>query len=98
MSAEEMAVLLGVALLTYATRAGGFFAMRFVRMTPRVRQWLGALPLSVMGAFLAPVALAGGIAELAGLAVTVVLTRAVSNGIAPILGGIGTVAALRAVL
>lgn len=98
MSLEEALVLLGLGASTYATRAGGFFLMRFVRVTPRVRQWLASLPMAVMGAFLAPVALSGGIAELAAMAVTVVVTRTVNSTIAPIVSGVGTVALLRAVL
>jgi uncharacterized membrane protein len=94
---EHAALILLLAVSTYACRAGGYVAMRFVRLTPRMRQWLDALPLAVMGAFLAPSALEGGVAETAGLVVTVAVTRIWNNSLTATLAGVAVVAALRAV-
>lgn len=98
MPAEHVILVVLLALSTYACRAGGYVAMRYVRLTPRVRQWLDALPLAVMGAFLAPIAIDGGVPETAGLAATVVATRFSGNSLVATLVGVVVVAALRAVL
>ncbi len=98
MPLEHVVLVLLLAASTYACRAGGYVAMRFVRLTPRVRQWLDALPLAVMGAFLAPIALDGGVAETAGLAATVAATRLTGNSLIATLVGVVVVAGLRAVL
>jgi uncharacterized membrane protein len=98
MTPEILALLVVLGLLTYGTRVGGYVAMRFVRITPRVRQWLNATPMAVIGAFLAPIALAGGIAEIAGIAVTAAATRVTGDGLISTTAGVITVAALRVIL
>lgn len=98
MTPEIFALLLVLGALTYFTRVGGYVAMRFVRITPRVRQWLNAIPMAVMGAFLAPIALAGGIAEIAGIAVTAAATRITGDGLISTTAGVVAVAGIRAVL
>lgn len=58
-------VLLGFASL--ACRLSGFFIMRYVSITPRVDAWLRAIPISLVGAILGPVAINGGPPEWLGL-------------------------------
>ena len=57
-------LLLGIA--TYACRAGGFFLMRYVAITPRVEAWLRSIPIALIGALLGPIAVTGGPPEWLG--------------------------------
>jgi branched-subunit amino acid transport protein len=41
-------LLLGIA--SYTCRAGGFFLMRYVALTPPVEAWLRAIPIALVGA------------------------------------------------
>jgi len=67
------AVMMGV---TVASRAGGFWLMGYVNITPRVRRMLEALPGSIIVAAALPVAIKGGaivvFAILAAMAVTII--------------------------
>ena len=86
-----------MALATYLCRAGGFFLMRFVRITPRVEAGLKALPIALMGAVLGPIAFNGGPPEWAGLVVAVVVMRLAGNEFLAVIGGMAAVALLRAI-
>ena len=46
--------------VTVASRLGGYFMMRYVEVTPRVRRMLDALPGSIIVAAALPVAVNGG--------------------------------------
>jgi len=95
---DALAAILLMALATYLCRVGGFYLMRFVRITPRVEAGLKALPIALMGAVLGPIAFNGGPAEWIGLAVAVVLMRFAGNEFIAVLGAIASVALLRTVL
>ena len=86
----------GMAVITYLCRAGGYWAMGLVRITPRVERWLAAMPSAVIAAILAKALAAGGAIEAVGVVAAFVITRAISNDFAGMLAGIGAVAALRA--
>jgi uncharacterized membrane protein len=88
-------LLLALALAAYACRAGGFWLMRFVAMTPRLEAALRAAPLAVMVGVVAPAALHGGVAELAGLAVTGLLMAWRGNDVVAMLAGVAAVALAR---
>jgi uncharacterized membrane protein len=85
----------GMALVTYGCRAGGFWAMRFVRLTPRLEGWLAAMPSAVVAAILARALAEAGTVELASAIAAFALARAIGNDFAGLAAGIGTVAALR---
>ena len=70
-------LLLGIA--TYACRAGGFFLMRYVTITPRVEAWLRSIPIALIGALLGPIAVTGGPPEWLGLAAAIGLMYLTSN-------------------
>jgi uncharacterized membrane protein len=84
-----------MALATYLCRAGGFFLMRFVRITPRVEAGLKALPIALMGAILGPIAANGGPAEWVGLLVAVVAMRLSGNEFVAVVLAMASVAGLR---
>jgi uncharacterized membrane protein len=46
--------ILGMALVTYMTRAGGLWLMSFVTPSPRVEAWLRQIPGAVLISIIAP--------------------------------------------
>lgn len=63
-------IILGGAILTYLTRAGGHLVLsRFDRLHPRVAAALDAVPAAVLTTLVAPAAASAGPAELGALAV-----------------------------
>ncbi len=87
--------ILGMALVTYITRAGGFWLMGLVTPSPRIEAWLRQIPGAVLMAIIAPTALASSFAEtLAALATALVA----QNVLVAMLIGVGTVSLLRLVL
>ncbi len=89
-------LLLGVA--SYACRFSGFFLMRFMSLTPRVEAWLHAIPISLIGAMLAPIAVNGGPPEWLGLVTAIGLMRISANEFFSSVGAVAVVAATRAVM
>lgn len=90
--------ILGMALVTYATRAGGFWLMGLVTPSPRMEAWLRQIPGAVLVAIIAPTVLASSLAEtLAALASALVALRT-KNVLVAMLVGVGAVWVLRMVL
>jgi uncharacterized membrane protein len=90
--------ILGMALVTYITRAGGFWLMGLVTPSPRIEAWLRQIPGAVLMAIIAPTVLASSFAEtLAALATALVALRT-KNVLVAMLIGVGTVSLLRLVL
>lgn len=92
---ELLPLLLALALASFACRAGGFWLMRFVNVTPRVQAALKAAPLAVMIGIVAPVAAKGSLPELAGLVATGIVMRATGRDLLAALAGVVVVAAGR---
>src|SRR6266436_7580268 len=90
--------ILGMALVTYLTRAGGLWLMSFVTPSPRVEAWLRQIPGAVLVAIVAPTVLASSLAEtLAALASALVALRT-KNVLVAMVVGVGAVWVLRMVL
>jgi uncharacterized membrane protein len=90
--------ILGMALVTYATRAGGFWLMGLVTPTPRIEAWLRQIPGAVLVAIIAPAVLASSLAEtLAALATMLVAIRT-KNVLVAMLVGVAAVWLLRLIL
>jgi uncharacterized membrane protein len=88
--------ILGMALATYATRAGGLWLMGRVRPSPRVERWLRHIPGAVLVSIVAPIVAAGGPAEWLAVGVTLGLgMRTGGNVLLAMLGGVGVVWAAR---
>jgi uncharacterized membrane protein len=64
-----VAVILAMAVVTYSMRAGGFWLMRYVTVTPRVRRMLEASPGAVIVATVAPIVLREGLPALVAVLV-----------------------------
>ena len=76
-----------MALATYATRAGGLWLASRLALSERAEAWLDYIPGAILVSIVAPVVLAGGIAEaLAALAVILVAWRTGSLPIAMVTG------------
>lgn len=95
MTPDLVVALLAMGAVSYACRAGGFWAMRFVRLSGRVRAWLNGIPIAVMGAVLAPAIYRGGPAEWLGFAVTVGLMKATGSDLLAVGAGVAVVALAR---
>jgi uncharacterized membrane protein len=92
---DLLPLLLAVTLASFACRAGGFWLMRFVSVTPRVQAALKAAPPAVMVGIIVPAALRSGIPEWLGLVVTAVVMQLVRRDLVAALAGVATVAVCR---
>jgi uncharacterized membrane protein len=96
---ELLVALLVMAAVSYACRVSGFVMMRFVPLNaPRVRAWINGIPVSIMGALLAPALLKGGPAEWLGFVVAGGVFKATGNDIAAVVAAVVAVAITRALL
>lgn len=64
MPGDVILTLLGMALVTYATRAGGHWLMSRIPHSPAVERWLQYLPGAVLVAIIAPTLFSTGPAEI----------------------------------
>ncbi len=97
-SAEFLLSLAAMAAASYACRLGGFVAMRFVTVTPRLDAALRAVPLAVMIGIAAPaLADGGGRAEWIGLGAVVLAMRLTRNDMLAAMLGVAAVAVARAI-
>ena len=84
-----------MALVTFATRAGGLWVASRLDLSERAEAWLEGIPGAILVSIVAPVVLTGGPAEaLAALAVVVVALRTGSLPAAMVVG-VGAVVLLR---
>jgi uncharacterized membrane protein len=100
MQNETLTILtiLGMALVTYASRAGGFWLMGLVTPSPRVETWLKQIPGAVLVALIAPTILASSIAETLAAIATVLVAIRTKNVLIAMLVGVATVALLRLIV
>ena len=93
---DTVAAILAMGAATYAMRAGGFWLMAYVPLTPRVRRVLEALPGTVVVATVLPIVVREGVP--AGLAIAAagaaMLIR--RNDLLAVLAGMAAAAAARA--
>ena len=98
MRTSSMLTILGMALVTYATRASGLWLMGRVRPSPRVEKWLRHIPGTVLISIVAPIVAASGPAELLAVLATVVVGVRTGNVLLTMLIGVGVVWAVRNLL
>ena len=91
-----LAAILGMALVTYLTRAGGFWLAGRMPPSGRVAAGLRHAPGAVLAAIIAPAALAAGAPGIAALLLTVVVVRRTGSLLAAAVTGVVLVATLRA--
>ena len=91
-----LVAILGMALVTYLTRAGGVLLMGIVPVTPRVEAFLRYLSSSVLVALVVPAVLASrDPASFVAVAVTVLVMALSRQLVAAMLAGIVGAALLR---
>jgi len=91
-------ILIAILVMGFAShlcRMSGFFLMRYVAITPRVEAWLSAIPIALIGAVLAPVAVKGGPPEWAGLAAALGTMRMTGNDFLSAIAAVLVVAFVR---
>ncbi|WP_202594680.1 AzlD family protein [Halolamina sediminis] len=93
-----VAVVAAMAVLTYLTKAGGFWLLGHVDTSERVDAALSVLPGAVVVSIVAPELLNGGPSAWLGAAAVVLLTRKTGSLLAALVGGMGVLLAVRAVL
>ena len=96
LTSDFVVLSIACALLTYATRVGGYLVLaRFARIPARVEAALNAVPAAVMTTLFAPLLLAGWREALTLAAAALVGLRL---GLIPIIGiGVALIVALRAI-
>jgi uncharacterized membrane protein len=115
MSVDPIVLLtiIGMAVVTYATRIAGFALLSRSVMSGRLASWLSYVPGAVLMALVAPAAvptgvmagvhgesgaLTGGIPEAVGAAVTAAVALRFKNLLLAMVAGVGTVWLLRQVI
>jgi uncharacterized membrane protein len=98
MAPDVLAAILGMTVASYLCRAGGFWAMGFVPLTPRVQAFLESIPIAVLSAILAPGVARASPPEAAGFLAALVAMRWSGNDFVGAVSGVAAVAAVRAVL
>lgn len=90
--------VLGMAAVTYLSRASGLWIMAFVPLSRRVERGLKALSGSVLVALVVPAALAGDTGLQLGIAVAAALMALTGHSPASLVIGVAAAAGYRAVL
>ncbi len=85
---QAIVAICGMALVTYATRAGGIWLMARVRPTPRVAAWLRALPGTTLTAIVVPNMVQSGFVGLIAVGGTIVVARRVQNPLVAMIAGV----------
>lgn len=96
--APALLTILGMALVTYLTRAGGLWLMSFVTPSPRVEAWLRQIPGAVLVAIIAPTVLASSIAETVASLFAILVAWRTKNVLAAMITGVAIVWILRHLL
>jgi uncharacterized membrane protein len=99
MRAEVLAVILGMAAVTYATRGAGLWAgrgpLREQLTSERGARWLAPLPGAVLVSIIAPAIARGGAADALAAALAVAVAAITRNALATIAVGVLAAALLR---
>lgn len=93
--ADFLVLLLAMGASSYFCRTFGFFAMRYVPITPRIEAALRATPLAVMSAIVAIALLNGGLAEWLATACAILFMKLTKSDIIAALGGVAAIALAR---
>lgn len=84
-----------MAIVTYLTRAGGYWLLGRFTLSPRLEAGLTYLPGSVFIALVVPAMIEEGLAGAISIGVTAIVIRCTNNLLFTLLAGIGTVYIVR---
>ncbi|HEX2910775.1 MAG TPA: AzlD domain-containing protein [Chloroflexia bacterium] len=94
-SLETFVTILGMAIVTYATRVSGYWLMDRFTLSRRVEAWLSYIPGAVLVALVAPGILTGGPAEIIATLFTALIAIRTGNILPAMVVGVITVWLLR---
>jgi uncharacterized membrane protein len=97
-SAGTLAAIAAMGAVTYGMRAGGFWLMGHVPLTPRVRRMLEALPGTVIVATVLPLAVREGVPAVLAVAAAIGAMLIRRNDFIAVIAGMAVAAAARAYL
>jgi uncharacterized membrane protein len=87
--------ILGMGVATYLTRAGGFWMMGYVTLSPKLERFLRQMAGGVLVAIVVAAAMKGDPAMWAGLATAIVVMLALRKSMTAILIGMAVAIGLR---
>ena len=90
--------ILGMALVTYMTRAGGLLLMSFITPSPRVEAWLRQIPGAVLISIIAPTIFLTGPAQMLAALATLLAAIYTRNILVAMIVGVAAAWLLRMVL
>ncbi len=90
-----LATIFLMALVTYFTRAGGFWLAGRLTISRRVEAWLSYLPGTVLISLVVPGVLTSGVASIFGAITTLLIALKTGSLLLAMLAGIGIVWFLR---
>jgi uncharacterized membrane protein len=97
MRSEVALTIAGMAVVTYLTRAGGFWLMSYLPSSPRLEAWLRALPGALLVALVTPTLTREGPTGIVAAGAAILVAIRTKNTLAAMLAGLVTIVALRLV-
>jgi uncharacterized membrane protein len=97
MRTDVLLTILGMALVTYATRAGGIWLMGRMPPSPRVERWLRQIPGAVLVSIVAPTVAFGGFVSWAAAFGAVLVAALTRNLLLAMVAGVAMVLVLQSV-
>ncbi|WP_262175096.1 AzlD family protein [Haloarcula laminariae] len=98
LSPTVVAVIVGMSVATYVTKAGGLWVLNRVTVSDRVEAGLDVLPGAIIVSILGPELLDAGPVEWGASAVVLVVMVRTENVLLALLSGLAVVLSLRAVV
>lgn len=95
---EVVAVIIGMSVATYTTKAGGLWLLSWIDVPDRVEAGLETLPGAIIIAILGPELTSGGPAEWSGASVVLLVMWRTENVLLALVCGLTTVLACRNLL
>jgi uncharacterized membrane protein len=92
----RLIAIAAMAIVSFLIRAGGFWLMGRVPLTPRVRRMLEALPGSIVAAAVLPIAAKTGAVTVLAIAVAVATMVLRGNALAGVAAGMASAVVARA--
>jgi uncharacterized membrane protein len=89
-------VIAVMTVVVYLSRAGGFWLIGRIRIGPRLRKVLDALPGAIIAATIAPLLAHGGMSAVAAVAAALLAMVTLRNDFAAVTAGIVAAALVRA--
>lgn len=91
----HVVTVLGMAIVTYATKVSGLWILEYVELSDRARDGLDALPGGIVVAILVPRLARGGLPEWVAAVLVLVAARRTDSVLIALCVGIATVLILR---